>query len=256
MPLNITSTETPPIVAATVTTISAAGDPGIKETLAQSPLDKPIPLQGISASKMEPKAQAGYNLAKFVLWIATGTIVAFILYLFWIDYSVSKDVLAEYSVVSYPAVPNADSVDLKMLQRYADTLTLAQRNPTYVFNTADAKNAAELLKSINQMTTLSDTQRAESTACTALPTDASRDEKLSECLSRILEVRQIVMEARAARSAKFANDALDRLSTQRKVIHDFWLQAAQLVLLNLLLPLLTALFGYIFGTQSQQKDAG
>jgi hypothetical protein len=92
-------------------------------------------------------------------------------------------------------------------------------------------------------------------ACIPLPTDASRDDKLSRCLSRILEVRQVAMEARAARSAKFANDALDRLSTQRKGIHDFWLQAAQLVLLNLLLPLLTALFGYIFGTQSQQKDA-
>jgi hypothetical protein len=136
MPLNITSTDTPPIIAA-VTTISTAGDPGIKETLAQSPLDKPIPLQGISAHRMEPRAQAGYNLAKFVLWIATGTIVAFVLYLFWIDYSVSKDVLNEYSVVSYPAVPNADSVDLKMLQRYVDTLSLAHGNPAYAFNAID-----------------------------------------------------------------------------------------------------------------------
>jgi len=44
-------------------------------------------------------------------------------------------------------------------------------------------------------------------------------------------------------------DALDA----RQAIRSFWLQAAQLVLLNLLLPALTALLGYIFGTQQQQR---
>jgi hypothetical protein len=61
-----------------------------------------------------------------------------------------------------------------------------------------------------------------------------------------------------SRSASQAVD-LDRLRLMKEYAQDahehrqafrsFWLQAAQLVLLNLLLPLLTALLGYIFGSR-------
>jgi hypothetical protein len=44
---------------------------------------------------------------------------------------------------------------------------------------------------------------------------------------------------------EYAKDAHDH----RQAFRLFWLQAAQLVLLNLLLPLLTALLGYIFGSR-------
>jgi hypothetical protein len=39
-----------------------------------------------------------------------------------------------------------------------------------------------------------------------------------------------------------------QMGEQRQAFRAFWLQVAQLVLLNLLLPLMTALLGYIFGT--------
>ncbi len=42
----------------------------------------------------------------------------------------------------------------------------------------------------------------------------------------------------------------------RNNLQQFWLQAAQLILLNLLLPLLTALFGYIFGRQQTERSSG
>jgi len=47
------------------------------------------------------------------------------------------------------------------------------------------------------------------------------------------------------------------LETHQAAFHSFWVQMAQMVLLNLLLPLLTGLFGYIFGTrQGQGKSDG
>jgi hypothetical protein len=46
-----------------------------------------------------------------------------------------------------------------------------------------------------------------------------------------------------------AAESAQKIQDQRQSLHLFWIQAAQLILLNLLLPLLTALFGYIFGTQ-------
>ena len=59
---------------------------------------------------------------------------------------------------------------------------------------------------------------------------------------------------------------VDRLRVMRdftKDIHDnhqalrtFWISATQLILVNVLLPLLTALLGYIFGRQTAQSSAG
>ena len=43
-------------------------------------------------------------------------------------------------------------------------------------------------------------------------------------------------------------DITRQLAEERAAFRAFWLQIAQLILLNLLLPLLTALLGYIFGT--------
>lgn len=42
------------------------------------------------------------------------------------------------------------------------------------------------------------------------------------------------------------------IQSERAEFRDFWLRLVQLVLLNLLLPVLTALLGYVFGTQSRR----
>jgi hypothetical protein len=80
-----------------------------------------------------------------------------------------------------------------------------------------------------------------------------RANALDECVQILGPLRQV--------SASQAID-LDRLRLMREYAKDahehrqafraFWLQAAQLVLLNLLLPVLTALLGYIFGSQSRE----
>jgi hypothetical protein len=79
---------------------------------------------------------------------------------------------------------------------------------------------------------------------------AERSDAFDEC-ARILDpLRQVsagqAIDLDRLRLMKdYAKDAHDH----RQAFRSFWLQAAQLVLLNLLLPLLTALLGYIFGSQ-------
>ncbi len=48
-------------------------------------------------------------------------------------------------------------------------------------------------------------------------------------------------------------DLTKELAGQRAAFRAFWLQVAQLILLNLLLPLLTALLGYIFGASQAAR---
>ena len=50
------------------------------------------------------------------------------------------------------------------------------------------------------------------------------------------------------------SEIIHQLADQRAAFRAFWLQMAQLILLNLLLPLLTALLGYIFGTTRAKSE--
>ena len=50
------------------------------------------------------------------------------------------------------------------------------------------------------------------------------------------------------------SEIIHQLADQRAAFRAFWLQMAQLILLNLLLPLLTALLGYIFGTTRTGRE--
>ena len=42
--------------------------------------------------------------------------------------------------------------------------------------------------------------------------------------------------------------------TQRKAFYEFWLESVQRILINTLLPVLTALLGYLFGTQAMSSQ--
>ena len=55
---------------------------------------------------------------------------------------------------------------------------------------------------------------------------------------------------------KQANDLLTRLAESRRASRDFWTAFSQFLLLNLLLPVLTAVLGYVFGTIRKDNDAG
>ncbi len=50
-------------------------------------------------------------------------------------------------------------------------------------------------------------------------------------------------------TATAVKEMIDRLDAERKAFREFWLQFAQMALLNLLLPVLTAILGYVFGSR-------
>lgn len=56
-------------------------------------------------------------------------------------------------------------------------------------------------------------------------------------------------KAPSAETAKALEASIQRLVDARKAFREFWFQFAQMILLNLLLPVLTAILGYIFGSR-------
>jgi hypothetical protein len=46
---------------------------------------------------------------------------------------------------------------------------------------------------------------------------------------------------------------IQSISNEAKSYRDFWRDTNQMILLNLLLPILTALLGYIFGSREDKK---
>jgi hypothetical protein len=65
---------------------------------------------------------------------------------------------------------------------------------------------------------------------------------------------EVVFGLRASEFGEFtAADLQTSLVTERSDFREFWLKIFQMVLLNVLLPVLTALLGYIFGSS---KDSG
>ena len=108
---------------------------------------------------------------------------------------------------------------------------------------------------LGQLPSVTSTQNDQIKACVPLPTDpATRVLKLDRRLGVIESVRSAALDTAAgATNAQIAGESVNKINEQRQSLHLFWIQVAQLILLNLLLPLLTALFGYIFGTQQAQR---
>jgi hypothetical protein len=75
-------------------------------------------------------------------------------------------------------------------------------------------------------------------------------EKLTSCEHNI---KQLQLSGIQRNQPDAATASATAMLEHRKNLQQFWLQAAQLILLNLLLPLLTALFGYIFGRQQTER---
>jgi hypothetical protein len=58
-----------------------------------------------------------------------------------------------------------------------------------------------------------------------------------------------------AEEIKLANDTFQLIRDARKASREFWISLSQLILLNLLLPVLTAILGYIFGSRKNTSSS-
>ena len=209
---------------------------------------------GASAVVMAPVAAAGVKLALFVLQIATGSIILLLIYLLSGDLIVGSDVHHAYREVLNPSRIGSEFYSLGRLEKLSLDFSAVRQDASLQMSAEAAKNANEMISLLGSLPSVTITQKAQLRECVPIPSDASRNEKVDKCLSILETVRQAALEAASSvTNAQTAADSADKIASQRQAFHSFWLQAAQLVLLNLLLPLLTALFGYIFGTQQAQS---
>lgn len=112
-----------------------------------------------------------------------------------------------------------------------------------------------MLALIDRVPGVTDEQKSTLHKCDPPPTDAARPATVRQCLIILNGLQQSAAEAAVdVSNAQIAGDTVDKILAHRQSLFTFWLQAAQLILLNLLLPLLTALFGYIFGSQQAGRS--
>lgn len=94
----------------------------------------------------------------------------------------------------------------------------------------------------------------------ALLTGAFTSEFATATSPEIVTVQNLLVRAEAQYAAASSPETLDRASQllgqmkeSRRESRKVWLDLAQLLLLNLLLPVLTAILGYVFGTMNTKS---
>jgi hypothetical protein len=259
MPLNIDSVFNPPplfdlnpAAPANATPANAAPEGTLQigpQAMASAPAVSPTPLKGVS--EMPPIPKAGVELVKLVLLIAGCSIGVLISYLVWMDYTIGRDVHQAYQEVLNPNRIGSEFYALGRLESFSLGLTAASKDNSAQLSKESAENADLTLKMIEALPSVTTGQKTELRKCVPLPTTTTRNEVINRCVQILEDVRQAALEAAAGvTNAQVAGDAAAKTNDSRQTLHTFWIQAAQLILLNMLLPLLTALLGYIFGTQS------
>jgi len=212
--------------------------------------------QGVAATTMPAVAAAGVSLAKIVLAIVASVILILMGYLVWMDFRIAADVAGAYRQALTPSRVGSEFFTLDRLERFTADLNAARANPKQTMSQESDQRGREAIKLLADLPSLTSTEKTQLSQCLPLPTDASRSDKLTQCVAIAENVRQAALTAAASTmSAQMAGESVGKIQDQRQSLHQFWIQVAQLILLNLLLPLLTALFGYIFGTQQAAGKA-
>lgn len=190
------------------------------------------------------------ELSRFVLWVTGLTIAALIFVLLWLGQSVGDDVTKIYAQVLNPSRIGSEFYMLGRIEQLIGDLSVAANDPAWQMSSPSATNETAVLDFIQRLPSVTAEQKTNLHRCNPLPEDASQLDLLRQCLLVLKDIRQAALDAAASVSdAEIATASADKLLAHRQSFFTFWIQAAQLILLNLLLPLLTALFGYIFGTQ-------
>ena len=188
----------------------------------------------------------------YVLGIAAVSILALVIYLMTMEWAIAHDVRAAYRDVLNPDRVGSQYLVVAQLQKLSGDLEEIRGKPSVSWSVESLENAQKIVAQIIQLPALTSEQRTQLQSCVPPPAvnDNARDKKIEDCLVLLGAVKQATLQAVASGTdSRVAADSASKIGEQREKLHTFWIQVAQLVLLNLLLPLLTALFGYIFGTQ-------
>ncbi len=204
---------------------------------------------GITMDKMPAIAEAGVLLTKVVLAMVMASICLLTLYLFVVDVQNGVSLDGAYQSVIRQATVGFDFPDGLAIGRIEKLLEVAQHAPDRRLSADELRDSLATIGAINRVPTTSDLQREDLTRCIPLPLPASdREQRLSRCIDTLALLQQGASSAALNLEKLHAlTEFAKEVNEHRQTFRTFWLQLAQLILLNLLLPLLTALLGYIFG---------
>lgn len=218
---------------------------GIQQDLVQS--------TGASASIIPPtpRERAGLELSKIVLLLTGLSIGALLAYL------ATNDIIGRYSLREaykhvYMQVENGG--EALSIVDIADISAVFREHPEMELSADQSVNLRNFLQSSVRVKTISDRQGIQINACINKKEAVARQD-CAELIDVALKASSSAsLNAEKIRALTEFSKAVDE---HQRGFQSFWLQTAQLILLNLLLPLLTGLFGYIFGTSqatTQQKS--
>lgn len=196
--------------------------------------------------------ERGIEILFVLLGILTASIVILFLYLGILDYSGSQRVQQVYDGAVRSATLATALPEVNALDSAAAVLRQLAKEPQGSVAAPEREAAAAVLERLGR----SDAPEAGVLAGCAPPLKAAAAVEVA--VAR--RCADALGRARAALPGVLGVDALRELKGLAKDLQDhhqglrtFWISAAQLVLVNVLLPLLTALLGYIFGREATQK---
>lgn len=250
---NLSSVSVPDVRASAVTVrnVRVSGTDAVNEKLK------------VKATEPTPTMAIGKKLTLWVLSILAGSIVLLLIYLWSMERTAADDIRRNYGK---DLSRNDGSLYMaERIQRFSSDLESAQKEPSYFApknHVDDDRELSETLALLPDVTAENRTQLIQCVERIAAPerteekSGEKRADKLTLCSGLVEKVKErYMMAATAAFSLQMASEASNKLLEERQNLHEFWLKAAQLILLNLLLPVLTAMVGYTFGNNQAQQQS-
>jgi hypothetical protein len=221
-----------------------------------------VPDTRVIVTEIKPPANMtiGKRLTLWMLSILAGSILLLVLYLWSMEKAAGDDIRRNYGKDL-----NRDDLSLYMaqrIQRFSNDLANAQKDPSFVAPKNNASDDKALSETLGLLPDITDEQRSQLAVCVSLisskeATGDERKTKLQPCIGILEQTKsEGTTAAVAAMSFQMASEASAKLLEERQNLHEFWLKAAQLILLNLLLPVLTAVIGYTFGNNQANQSQG
>ncbi len=229
--------------------LSTGVDAAFSAVLNENRQVKPAAFTG-TTTPMGELAKAGVGLADFVLRMIVGA-VAILLVMALISEWRETTASNKAAELIFTALPTgAPATEDKQLSGVVTLLRQAAANPILVLPPVEIENARSLIDKALKLPAITGEQKASlDKKCIPLPLQATKDRAaiLERCAATLATVfAPATPDAQRLALIKELQKAQAEERTARRA---FWMQIAQLVLINLLLPILTALLGYIFGTR-------
>ena len=242
--------------------------------LSNARTDRPDASLGVKA-ELDPKAAAGMELARKVLWFIAGAIILLLVFLtifeikdLSVQRTVDNRVLRQVSaggVFPDPARIEKWAEALRagtaptpaQLEEWRSLVDVLRRGGGLSDRQLDAlKPCANPPKTANTSPTAVAPGTAPAAVGTApAPQPAPQPGATALTCADLLDMidREAMSAATNLEKNKMLTDFAKDVDAQHQAFRSFFMQLAQMLLLNLLLPVLTALLGYIFGTQQAQQ---